>query len=167
MVGSLSLPDRRHGRMDRIICKVAREASPEPYGTLITGPSDVADAAQIVADTFGPVANDSPCELFAVFHLDSQNHVTGWEIVTQGILDASLVHPREVFRSAIVRNAAALIIAHNHPSGSTEPSSQDLKVTRQLAEAGDMIGIPLVDHIIIGHRSEFASLAGRGCLAHN
>jgi len=153
--------------MDRIICKVAREASPNPYGTLIAGPSDVADAAQVVADTFGPEAHDSPCELFAVFHLNSQNHVTGWEIITQGILDASLVHPREVFRSAIVRNAAALIIAHNHPSGSTEPSPQDLKVTRQLAEAGDMIGIPLVDHIIIGHRSEFASLAGRGCLARN
>ena len=153
--------------MDRIICKVAREASPEPYGTPITGPFDVADAARAVAATFEAESLDSPVEMFAVFHLNSQNHVTGWEIVTQGILDASLIHPREVFRSAILRNAAALIVAHNHPSGTTEPSPEDLKVTRQLAEAGDLIGIPLLDHVIVGHGNEFATLAGRGALARN
>ncbi len=151
--------------MDRIICKVAREASPEPYGEKIEGPADVADAARIVAHTLATEAADSPAEMFAVFHLSAQNHVIGWEVVTRGLLDCSLIHPREVFRSAIVRNAAALIVAHNHPSGQTEPSAEDLKVTRQLSEAGHTLGIPVLDHIIIGHDERFSSMAGRGVLA--
>jgi len=152
--------------MDRIICKVAREASPAPYGEKIEGPVDVADAALIVAGTLATDAADSPVEMFAVFHLNAQNHVIGWEVVTRGLLDCSLIHPREVFRSAIVRNAAALIVAHNHPSGETEPSPEDLKVTRQLAEAGQTLGIPVLDHIIIGHDERFSSMAGRGVLAN-
>lgn len=151
--------------MDRIVCKVTREASPEPYGKPITGPLDVAVATRRIVETFEEEALDSPSEMFAVFHLDAQNHVKGWEIVTRGILDASLIHPREVFRSAIVRNAASLIVAHNHPSGNPEPSSEDLKVTRQLSDAGHTLGIPVLDHVIVAPGNQCTSMAGRGCLA--
>lgn len=87
-------------------------------------------------------------ERFVVFWLNSANKVVGFEIVSEGILNSSVTHPREVFRGAIVATAASIIIAHNHPSGNTEPSEEDLKVTRQIAESGRILGIPVHDHLI-------------------
>ena len=81
--------------------------------------------------------------------------------VTRGILDASLIHPREVFRRAILESAAGLILVHNHPSGDPLPSSEDKAVTRQLVEAGHALGIPVLDHVIVGE-GRYASLAERG-----
>ncbi len=122
----------------------------------ITGPADV-------HDIFAPTLDHLAHEEFHVLLLNSQNIPICQRQVTRGILDASLIHPREVFRDAIVLRAAALILVHNHPSGNPEPSAEDLKVTRQLCEAGDQIGIPVLDHIIVAGGS-FSSLAGRGCL---
>lgn len=122
----------------------------------ITGPADVHD---IFASTLGHLAHEE----FHVLLVNSQNVPICQRQVTRGILDASLIHPREVFRDAIVLRAAALILVHNHPSGNPEPSAEDLKVTRQLCEAGDQIGIPVLDHIIVAGGG-FSSLAGRGCL---
>ena len=122
----------------------------------ITGPDDVHD---LFAPTLGHLAHEE----FHVLLLNSQNCPICQRQVTRGILDASLIHPREVFRDAIVLRAAALILVHNHPSGNPEPSQEDLKVTRQLSAAGEQLGIPVLDHIIVAGRT-FASLAGRGCL---
>ena len=81
-----------------------------------------------------------------------------------GLLNASLVHPREVFAPAITGAAASIIVAHNHPSGDPEPSAEDLAVTAQLMEAGCLLGIPVRDHVILGD-SGYVSLAERGTLA--
>lgn len=89
-------------------------------------------------------------EEFQAVLLDSKNQVLAIETVFVGSLNASLVHPREVFARAIRRSAAALIVAHNHPSGDPTPSREDIEVTRRLLEAGKIIGIEVLDHIIFG-----------------
>jgi len=95
--------------------------------------------------------------------LDSANHVGAIKIVSEGTLNSSLVHPREVFSPAIHSLSAAIILAHNHPSGNPEPSSEDLQITRQLVEAGKILGIPIHDHIIFTEHS-FTSFAERSLL---
>ena len=102
-------------------------------------------------------------ERFVVFWLNCLNKIIGFEVVTEGLLNSSLVHPREVFRGAIVATSAAILIAHNHPSGNSEPSAEDIAITRQIVESGKIIGIPLHDHIIFAGES-FTSFAERGLL---
>jgi DNA repair protein RadC len=102
-------------------------------------------------------------ERFVVFWLSSANKVIGFEIISEGILNSSLTHPREVFRGAIVATAASIILAHNHPSESIEPSQEDISITKQIVEAGKIIGIPVHDHIIFAGNT-YASLAERGLL---
>ncbi len=95
------------------------------------------------------------CEVFWVLHLDSKNHFDGHpEKITTGLLNSSLVHPREVFRKAIRNATNSIILAHNHPSGDPTPSPEDIKVTKQLVNAGKIIGIKVLDHIIIGKKSD-------------
>lgn len=89
-------------------------------------------------------------EHFFTVLLNTKNHCLGIEEVSVGSLNSSIVHPREVFRAAIRRSAAALIIAHNHPSGDCTPSREDMEVTRRLTEAGRLIGIDVLDHVIFG-----------------
>ena len=89
-------------------------------------------------------------ECFKIIMLDTKNKVIKVEEITRGTLNSSLVHPREVFVKAIKQHAAAIILAHNHPSGDTEPSAEDKSITRRLVEAGELIGISVLDHIIIG-----------------
>jgi DNA repair protein RadC len=88
-------------------------------------------------------------EVFVAFYLDTQNKIISREILSIGTLNYSVIHPREVFRTAIIRNANSVIIAHNHPSGNLEPSDEDIKITKQLKEAGQIIGIKLLDHVIV------------------
>jgi DNA repair protein RadC len=88
-------------------------------------------------------------EYFVCFSLDSNGRLIKRRVVTIGLLDASLVHPRETFVGPLKDRAAAVIIAHNHPSGQTEPSSEDVKTTQQLVAAGQILGIPLYDHLIV------------------
>ncbi len=88
-------------------------------------------------------------EHFCVFFLDTQNHILGREIVSVGTLNASLIHPRECFRTAILKNSCSVIFVHNHPSGSLEPSTEDLHVTKRLVDAGKLLGIEVLDHIIV------------------
>jgi DNA repair protein RadC len=92
-------------------------------------------------------------EAFVVFFLNGKNYLTGYNLVTLGLLDASLVHPREVFRPAIIAGAASIVIAHNHPSGDATPSEEDIKVTRQLIAAAQIINIKIMDHVIVGRES--------------
>jgi len=97
-------------------------------------------------------------EVLAAFYLDNNNKIISREIIGIGILNSLMIHPREVFRTAISRNANSIIIAHNHPSGNKNPSIEDTKITRELKKAGKIIGITLLDHVIVT-REGFYSFA--------
>lgn len=101
-------------------------------------------------------------EVLVAFYLDSKNKIISREIVSIGTLNSTVTHPREIFRTAISRNANAIIIAHNHPSGSVEPSIEDIKVTEKLKNAGDIIGIKLLDHVIVFQDRYYSFTEGRG-----
>ena len=88
-------------------------------------------------------------EHFVAFHLDAKNQVTGYHIVSHGTVSASLVHPREVFKAALLANSHSMLVAHNHPAGSLNPSAEDLEVTATLIKAGDLLGVKVIDHIIV------------------
>lgn len=103
-------------------------------------------------------------EQFHVILLTAKNHVIDVECVSEGTLTASLVHPREVFQSAIRRSAHAVIVAHNHPSGDPSPSREDQEVTRRLVQAGRLIGIEVLDHLVVG-QGRYTSFRERGLLA--
>ncbi|TCZ75165.1 JAB domain-containing protein [Paenibacillus albiflavus] len=100
-------------------------------------------------------------EHFVCLFLNTKNHVIGQETLSIGSLNASIVHPREVFQAAIKRNSAAIVCAHNHPSGDPTPSPQDIDITKRLVEAGEIIGIDVLDHIIIGDNG-YISLKEKG-----
>ncbi|HEY5298100.1 MAG TPA: JAB domain-containing protein [Verrucomicrobiae bacterium] len=105
-------------------------------------------------------------ECLVVFLLNTRHRLLGFELVSQGTLDTILMHPRDVFRLASIRNAASIIIAHNHPSGDPLPSDADIKVTMDLIRAAAMMKIELIDHIIIGdawRKKGYASLRGLEC----
>lgn len=102
-------------------------------------------------------------EHFWRIDVDARSRVLGYEVVSVGTISASLVHPREVFKGAILNNAAAIIIAHNHPSQETTPSPEDKEVTRRLQRAGELLGIPLLDHMVLAD-SNFFSFKERGVL---
>lgn len=89
-------------------------------------------------------------EQFRIVLLDSKNQVLGLKVVSVGSLSSSIVHPREVFKEAITRSSAAVILVHNHPSGDPTPSQEDIEVTRRLADAGRLLGIEVLDHIVVG-----------------
>lgn len=97
----------------------------------------------------GPYFNPE-CECFVVLMLNTRRRVKGHQMLTIGTLDTILVHPREVFRSAIVAASAALVLMHNHPSGDPQPSEADIKVTRDLIRAGQLLKIEVLDHVIVG-----------------
>lgn len=106
---------------------------------------------------------DLPVEEFHVAVLDVHHRLERDITVTRGLLDSSLVHPREVYRQAIAENAAAVILVHNHPSGDPTPSPDDRTATEQMVQAGRLLGIPVQDHVIIG-RGRFVSFAEAGLL---
>lgn len=120
----------------------------------IRGPGDV-------HARLGPLLRDRRQEEFWVVYLDTQNRVRLERCLTVGLLNSSLVHPREVFGPAIAGAVASLILAHNHPSGDPEPSPEDVRVTCQLVESGRILGIPVRDHVILGDDS-YVSLMERG-----
>jgi DNA repair protein RadC len=132
------------------------EASPDETRLYIRSPEDV-------AELLVPQLRDLHNEVFVVLHLDAKNGLKHQQRLSVGTLNASLVHPREVYKSAIDHLAASIIVVHNHPSGNHEPSNEDIEITRQLVEAGKIVGIPLHDHIIIAGR-RYTSLAERGVL---
>ncbi len=118
---------------------------------------------QDVVRLLQPRLRDLQVEEFHLLALDSQSQVLREILVTRGLLNSSLVHPREVFRAAIAEAAAGIIVVHNHPSGDPTPSAEDRAVTRQLAEAGRLLDLPLYDHVIIAG-DRFTSLATLGLL---
>jgi DNA repair protein RadC len=117
-----------------------------------------------VATFMGSLVADYDRESFWVVLLNGKNRAIGVNLVSLGALTAALVHPREVLKPAILGNAAAMILVHNHPSGDPAPSGEDLALTRRLCEASELVGIRVLDHIIIGHDGAYRSLADEGRL---
>jgi DNA repair protein RadC len=116
-----------------------------------------------VVAIYSPRLEDCPVEEFHVAILDAQHRLDRDVLITRGILNTSLVHPREVFREAIAERAAAVILVHNHPSGDPTPSQDDCRVTAQLVAAGQLLDIPVHDHVVIG-RGRYVSFAEAGML---
>ena len=116
-----------------------------------------------VANVFRNRLRDLQVEEFHLLALDSQSQVLRELMVTRGLLNSSLVHPREVFRAAIAEAAAGIIVVHNHPSGDPTPSAEDRAITRQLTAAGRLLDLPLYDHVIIAG-DRFVSFANAGLL---
>jgi DNA repair protein RadC len=117
--------------------------------------SAVMDNPQSIVDYLRPMLSESIAyrpntENFIVVHLSTRKRPIGWEVISNGTLDTLLVHPREVFKSAIIANSAAIVLCHNHPSGDPTPSEADIKVTRDLIRAGQLMKIEVVDHVILG-----------------
>jgi DNA repair protein RadC len=123
-------------------------------GTALRGPADV-------FRHFHPTLRDAPHERFLVVLLDGRHRLLRHELVSQGTLTASLVHPREVFRPALRESAAALVLVHNHPSGDPTPSREDREITERLVRAGELLGVPVLDHVVVAERG-FASLREEG-----
>src|SRR6056297_1511549 len=103
-------------------------------------------------------------EIFVIITMDVRNSITGLFEVSVGSINSSIVTPREVFKKAILQNAVFIILAHNHPSGFVEPSSNDIEITKRLIEIGELIGIKVVDHLILGRNDIFLSMKREGII---
>ena len=136
--------------------ELGRRFACEPLerGRRLRGPSDI-------HAIFGPRLRDLRQEEFHVLLLDARHCLAGSSLVTRGTADTSLVHAREVFREAVREGACAVVLVHNHPSGDPRPSPEDRTVTRQLCEAGRVVGIPVLDHVIVGD-GRYVSMAESG-----
>jgi DNA repair protein RadC len=114
---------------------------------------DKADCPEAVWDLLSPIVENETVEHFFVIFLNNKNQIHGWQKISTGTVTESLVHPREVFQGALLTNSSSIIVAHNHPSGHLDISTQDKKTTSRLVEAGKLLGIPILDHVIIGDNS--------------
>ena len=103
-------------------------------------------------------------EVFVTLFLDVKNHITGIHEVARGILSAAPIHPREVFKAAILSNTASMIIAHNHPSGDPQPSTEDRQITSKLVKIGELMDITIIDSIVIGDSRHYYSFKEKGIL---
>ena len=137
--------------------KLVRDGSQKAERKKVSHP---AVAAEILREYLDGVDR----EHFVALLLDTQNQIIGIHTVTVGTLDASLIHPREIYKAAILANAASVVLAHNHPSGDPTPSAEDRAVTRQIRSAGTTIGIEVLDHIIVGDSPQFYSFLESGAL---
>jgi DNA repair protein RadC len=127
-------------KIPQIKLAIIREPSTEPL-TAIKTPQDI--------EPYLEPMRHLPEENFVALHLNARHEVIGYHVVSHGTLSSSLVHPREVFKAALLSNAHTLIVAHNHPSGSSCPSREDLDTTRQLVAAGNILGVSILDHLIV------------------
>lgn len=125
------------------------------------GPKPVIRSPKDAADLILAEMSYLDREHFRVINLNTKNQVMFIDTVSVGTLNASVVHPREVFKLPIKRSAASLILVHNHPSGNTEPSREDLNITKRLREAGSILGIEIIDHLIVG-QNNYLSMKEKG-----
>ncbi len=126
------------------------------HRTIVSCPEDAAEYAM-------PRFKNEQREHFAVILLNVKNHILSMPVISIGSLTASVVHPREVFKAAIQQTAAAMILVHNHPSGDPTPSKEDIATTKRLVEAGKLMDIPILDHIILGN-DKYISLKEKGVI---
>ena len=141
-------------RFDVRLVRDGRVATLEP--TIIRRPEDTLPVLEAELSELG-------YEKFIALALNTKNHVTAVLPVSSGSLNASIVHPRELFQRAILANCASLILAHNHPSGDPAPSPEDIALTRKLIDAGLLLDIPVLDHIVLGY-GRYVSFKERGLI---
>jgi len=128
--------------IDIITVQMVKERKFLYGGNRLTTPEQAARA-------FVEILGNPDREYFVALLVDGKNRISGLHVVSEGTLNQSLVHPREVYKAAILANSAAIILAHNHPTGDVTPSKEDREITRRLKEAGDLLGIRVLDHIIV------------------
>ncbi|MFT5874690.1 MAG: DNA repair protein RadC [Clostridium sp.] len=143
-------------RVDIVSIKMVREGSILYDIRKISSPADAVELGRRFLD-------ECDRENLIVCCVDTKNQPISISVISIGSLNSSIVHPREVFKTAILANSASIILFHNHPSGDVTPSSEDISVTKRLVEAGNIIGISLLDHIIIGE-GNYCSLKEKGLL---
>lgn len=114
------------------------------------------NSSRDVAGHFMPLCRNLKREVFRIAILDSAHRLIRTKTITVGTLNLALVHPRDVFREAVVESAAGIVLVHNHPSGDPAPSEEDLRLTRQLVSAGEAVAIPVLDHVILGNDGYFS-----------
>jgi DNA repair protein RadC len=131
----------------------------EVPASYINGRTKVTSSREVF-DLFRFLANETK-EHFMALHMDSKNRILCMDHVSSGSLNASIVHPREVFKTCLLSSATAVLFLHNHPSGNPDPSREDLELTSRLKDAGALLGIRVLDHIIIGE-DRYVSLADQG-----
>ena len=140
-------------RITKYRLELVKESSKVYEVNKISTPSDVRDYIEQVFKL-----SIQAEEVMVMLVLDTKNNVIGAFEVSRGSLTASIVHPREVFKRALLLNGASIILGHNHPSGDPTPSKEDIKITRMLVEGGDILGINVLDHIIVGDNGRYRSL---------
>jgi DNA repair protein RadC len=141
-------------RVNIVSLKLVRESSLLYQNRAVRSPKD---GYELIKQYLGDVDR----EHFVVVCLDTKNQPTSIQTCHIGSLNSSIVHPREVFKSAILSNSASILVGHNHPSGNSTPSREDIEVTKRLVEVGQLLGIELLDHIVLGD-TEFISLKEKG-----
>lgn len=139
--------------------QLVREEKTEYRDGALQSPKAVAEAMNAIFNM-----DAQPMEIFTMIALDIKKKPVGCFLISQGSLDATVVHPREVFQRALMVNAHSIIIAHNHPSGEVTPSYNDVNLTRRLKDAGKIMDIELIDHLIIGENGKFYSFGEEGCV---
>jgi len=120
------------------------------------GPPRKFQSSKDVYEAFRKRAERADREEFLALLLDTKNVMLGFHVVSVGTLAAVIVHPREVFKPAILANAASILLIHNHPSGDPDPSEEDIAVTKRIKKAGELLDIPVLDHVIIGDGAYFS-----------
>lgn len=133
-------------------------------GSIPTTWDKVVRQSRDVATFMVPLVADLDRETFWVLMMDGRNRVIGVHVLSIGTLTAALVHPRELAKALILSNAAAAVLVHQHPSGDASPSSEDVALTERLSAVGDLLGIRILDHVIIGENGAYRSLADDGVL---
>ena len=144
------------GSIETLRISMVRERTPLTYA--LSTPVGAATAAREL------IGDDLDREMFGILLVDTRTRVTAIHVVSIGTLNGSLVHPREVFKCAILGNAAALVLFHNHPSGDPTPSREDIALTKRLVDAGKLLGIEVLDHLVLGGEGTFASFKEQGLL---
>ena len=142
-------------RVDLVSVKLIKESSILYEPRRISSPKDAFELGK-------KFLVDSDREKLVLICLDNKNQPTSINTVSIGSLNSSIVHPREVFKVAILSNSATIIIYHNHPSGDITPSKEDINITKRLKEAGKILGIELIDHIIVGSSNDYYSFKEKG-----
>ena len=144
-------------RLPRYRVTLVREGSVSNSNNHIRTPQDVMDVLSTEYD-------NAVVEMAQMLALDTKNKIIGIFTISTGSLNASIIHPRDIFQRAILSNAASVILAHNHPSGDPTPSSEDTELTKKLVDAGKILDIPILDQVVIGD-GKFVSLKERGIIS--
>lgn len=154
------LRTRRHIRVERLVFTI--DLVDEVVNTPPASVSEASEVAHLVRRGMAVLGISTIIENFGLISLDSRGNLVGFDVVAQGTLTSCLVHPREVFGIAIAHRAAHVVVWHNHPSGDASPSPEDITLTERLTQAGELLGIPVVDHVIVTESAYFSIGAAGG-----